>query len=369
MKRYDAFIIIFLLLFYFVLLFAFKRHVFTYNFELNLITRFLHSQSIPHEVAGRIFLSDEDVYIASGYLHAAGNDPTSFVFEHPPLIKYLFGISILLFNNPYWIQIAFGILFIILTYLLGKYAFKKTVISVLACLFLIIDPLFLDVSGQALLDLGQAVFSLAYLIAFLYFPGNIILQGIILGFFASSKFWPAALFFFLVLNFFDFLRNKKVKFKKVFLTLFVTFIVFSMTYLKTFLIKGFSFNIVLFEMKMLKYWFDHSVSTYPFASLILFLSGFFKTWWGEKEIIRSNIYSILWPLLFIISIVQTIRLRKINHKTLVYALPIIYLLYLGVQAPFPRYFIIVLPYFYLSLSSFLFEVFFVRNKYKRGRQD
>ena len=47
------------------------------------------SQDIPHEVAGkRLFLSDSEIHIASGYLYALGNNPITFNFQHPPFIKY-----------------------------------------------------------------------------------------------------------------------------------------------------------------------------------------------------------------------------------------------------------------------------------------
>jgi hypothetical protein len=109
---------------------------------------------------------------------------------------------------------------------------------------------------------------------------------------------------------------------------------------------------------------QHSVTNLPFASLILFLTGFYKSWWGDHGIVRSPVWSILWPVSFIVSLINffiLLKRKKINLQLFVSLLPIVYLFYLGVQAPFPRYFILILPFFYMTLANYL-VVFFIKNK-------
>src|SRR3989338_6950130 len=110
---------------YILILFITHQNVFTATFDKSLITRYFLSQDITHEVPGkRLFLSDEDVYTATGYLYIHGEDPSQFNFEHPPFIKYLFGLSIVLFNNPLIIQVVLGALTLASLYILGLRLFK-----------------------------------------------------------------------------------------------------------------------------------------------------------------------------------------------------------------------------------------------------
>ena len=76
-----------------------KPVVLNYQFHDRLIQQYLRSQDITHDVAMRSFLSDSDIHIAAGFLYASGADPAEYNFQHPPFIKYLFGVSILIFNN------------------------------------------------------------------------------------------------------------------------------------------------------------------------------------------------------------------------------------------------------------------------------
>ncbi len=104
MKIKEGFILI---LVYLGWLAVFQPQVYTYRFDPVLINSYLQSQDIPHEVDQRVFLSDGEIHIAAGYLYAKGADPTVYNFQHPPLLKYLYGLSILVFHNPYFVQLFF----------------------------------------------------------------------------------------------------------------------------------------------------------------------------------------------------------------------------------------------------------------------
>ena len=98
---------------YLIVLFFRNPNIFSYKFDTSLVKKYLCSQDISHEPpCKRLFLSDEDIHIAAGYLYAKGSDPIVYNFQHPPLIKYLYGYSIILFHNPYFVQIGLGILFL-----------------------------------------------------------------------------------------------------------------------------------------------------------------------------------------------------------------------------------------------------------------
>lgn len=359
MRKRDWLSIFFIILFYFIVIFLSKREIFSFKFDKSLIKKYFLSQDIPHEVAGkRLFLSDGEIYLATGYLYLQGYDPSEFNFEHPPLTKYLFGLSIKFFNNPYFIQIGFGMMILILVYYLGIKIFKKSVASFITCLFLILDPLFVDLSSQPLLDFSQTVFFILYFLSVFYWK-NYILQGIFLALFAGTKFWVSPIFFIFIFAVFQ-LYKKEFKFKEFIYHLLVAFFVYCLLYTQTFIIRKGNFNIIWHILKTFKYRLIHNSSSFPGASLVMFLTGYFRAWWGKKEILRANIWSPFWLISFLVciraSLVCLIQ-RKIGEKFLISVVPVLYLFYLGVQAPFPRYFMIILPFSYLVLSEFIYSKF------------
>lgn len=349
--------VILLVVFYLIILFQSHKEIFYYRFNNELISRYLLSQDIPHEVAGkRLFLSDSEIHIASGYLYALGNNPTTFNFQHPPFIKYLYGLSILIFKNPFIVQIIFGISLLFLTYMTSFILFGSFLFSFVASLLLLIDPLFIGISSQALLDLGQAVFILLYFYLLLNKKKiNNIFPGIILGILFASKFWIGSLFFVIIFDFY-FIYKKKLKIKEIIGHFLIASITFSIIYFKTFFdAKGF-FNIIFFELKTVKYWLHHSTASIFGSSLFLFLTGNFKSWWGNKTIIKSGVWSPLWPIVFVFTSLRLVKLlieKKFDKEFLVALIPIAYLIYLGVQAPFDRYFILILPFFYIIFARLI----------------
>jgi hypothetical protein len=156
------------------------------------------------------------------------------------------------------------------------------------------------------------------------------------------------------------LLKQRFSLKLFLLQLFIAFLVFSSTYIVTFINTKGNFNIIFFQLKVLKYWFDHSSASSPFSSSILFLSGYYKSWWNTQEVTKGEVWNILWPLSFIISLLK-IRSDLINKlltkKTLFAFIPIAYLFYLGPQAPFVRYFILILPFFYAVSAEFIINNF------------
>jgi hypothetical protein len=340
-----------LVIIYILLLFLFKREIFYFRFDPTLINRYFQSQDITYEIKDRrIFLSDADIYQATGLLYALGYDPSQFNFEHPPFLKTLFGISILFFNNPYIIQVIMGMLLIALTYYLGNRVYNNNLVAFLGGLLLVMDGLFLDISSQTLLDLGQTLLFIAYFLAIFYWR-NLWLAGIFLGLFAGCKFWITPLFFIGLFAGYLWLK-KQLHLKHFLLHLILGFVIYSLLYLPTFINHQGKFNIIFYWLKTLKYRLVHNTSSFPGASLLMFATGYFKTWWGKEQFIKSQPWSFFWPITLFFSFKKSLELiGKVNLTNLIGATPFLYLIYLGVQAPFPRYFLILLPFAYLNLAE------------------
>jgi hypothetical protein len=183
----------------------------------------------------------------------------------------------------------------------------------------------------------------------------------VLGVLCASKFWAGPLFFIGLVHLY-LLYKRKFDVKNLVLQFLIAFLTFNIVYMRTYLAKEGHFNIFFFELKSLKYWFHHSVSSYPGASLILFTAGSMKKWWGDMAWVTAGVWTPLWPLLLFISTsYAAIKSYKIKINELVFLawIPLLYLMYLGVQAPFERYFILVLPYLYLTVSYLLFHYLFL----------
>ncbi len=338
--------------------FLFLKHqdLFKYKFNVNLISEYLRSQDIEDKgnaIKDRIFLSDSDLYIASGYLYAKGADPTGYDFQVPALIKYLFGFSILAFGNPFYVQIVFGIALLWLTYFLGMKLFKNRAVSLIGTTLLLIDPVFGGMMNGALLDLGQTVFALSFVILMFFYPESFILQGITLGLFAASKFWSTAVIFvFLITIYKIFIRKERLNIKKIGLVLLTTLITYSLLYIKTFINNYGDFNIVIYQGKVLRYMLAHNSAGVPGGPIALFISGYFLPWW-QNGIIHIGDWSFLWPISFLASVFLIFKTKLKDLRFFFYLLPIGYLLLTSTQVPFTRYFLIILPYAYLNLSSLL----------------
>lgn len=323
--------------------------IFHYRFDNNLINKYFCSQDIPHEVpCKRIFLSDGDLHIAASYLYIKGYDPSLYHFQHMPFVKYLYGLTIILFHNPYYLEIVFVILYLIFSYIFIQKIFRSHSTAILTCLLLSLGPLLRTLAKDASFDVAQADFMLLYGMLVLFKPKNYWLQGLLLGLFASSKFWGDVPFFVIMFYGYNFLK-KKSTWKIFLLHLTVAFIVFCSTYIVSFInLKG-NFNIIFFQLRILKYWLNHSVASIPFSSVIIFLTGYYKSWWVTEELVKSEVWNLIWPLSFILAILKVktdFAHKQFTKKTLLAIIPLAYLFYLGPQIPFIRYFILILPFFY-----------------------
>ncbi len=375
MKYFRGYLLVIVSLFVYIISVYFRHsRLFHYQFQPTLIHRYFLSQDIPYEPNGkRLFLSDGEIHQAAGYLYWHGESPAEINFQHPPLIKYLFGISIILLKNPLWVQFVFALVMITATFALAKIVTRSFLIALLASTFLAADPLLTTLSNIALLDLGQATFLLFYVILTIKkTKAWWVTSGLVLGLAAASKFWAGSLFFIFITLIFSFVKNKKLGLhfaafktlissksasqliKGYFYQVVIAGVVFSLVYLPTIVVSRGRFNLLFFELKTVKYWFCHSISVVPFASLAMFFIGKFRAWWGSQSILMTPSWWLFWPLSLttssIFGLVKIIKTRRVTNLVFISLLPISYLFYIAIQAPFERYFIIILPFVYIGFA-------------------
>jgi hypothetical protein len=344
-------------------IFIFSKHpdLLSYKFNQDVVKNYLRSQDIedPNElIKDRIFISDSDIYLASGYLYAKGDNPAKYNFQHPPLIKYLFGYSVLLTGNPYWVQLFFGLVFLLLTYFLSSKILKYKWMAVIPSAFILSDPLFGNVISGCYLDLGQAVFAISFIILALYFPKKYFWVGLSLGLFAGSKFWSTAVMVAGLTYLFKFIIQKeKFNFLQILSTISVSLLVYLLTYTKYFLAGGWLMSFIELQGRIFKFMLSHNSAGQIGGSILLFATGFFTPWWkGGVE--RAVDWSLLWPIGLISSVVLVIKSKFKGVELFIYLLPAIYLLLISTGVPFTRYFVIILPFIYISLTKLFLDRFY-----------
>jgi hypothetical protein len=340
MKSLNPKFVLILTLSFIVFVFLNRQKLFQ-TFNPEVVNRYLRSQDIldtEDKIKDRIFVSDEEIYIASGYLYANGAKPTDYNFQHPPFIKYLFGLSSKYFNLPLLPNIIFGAILLFEIYILGDLIFKKKLIGLLASLLLLIDPVFKEVAIYALLDLGQMVFILGFILVTLFKPKNYILFGVLLGLAMASKFYSPVIIFLGIIYLYKFI-SKKFILKYEFLTLVFSFLAFSVVYF-----KSFPFNIFFYQAKLIRFMIDHNTAVAWGGVINMFFGGY-----------------ILWPIIFFVNVYSILNAKFTDLRFLFYLIPILYTLVLCFQLPFTRYFILILPFLYLSFSNFLLNMILYKN--------
>ncbi len=94
---------------------------------------------------------DERIYIEAGMKYINGIPPLYYNYEHPPLAKYLIGLSTII-GDPHLISIICYILSLLCFYSIILEVNGNSVIALLATLLPMTDTIFINVHRHALLD-------------------------------------------------------------------------------------------------------------------------------------------------------------------------------------------------------------------------
>lgn len=346
-QKSNIFCIIFIAILFSFFVYSDKDFLFQ-KFDREVVGRYLKSQDIEDregKIKDRIIISDNDVYIATGFLYATGTDPTEYNAPHTPLIKYLFGFSAKYLNLPLFSNLVLSFLFLVSVYLMGKIVFKSEIVGLLSSIMLLFDPVFKEVTIYALLDLGQMVFIMYFFILNFKKKENLLAKGIFLGLAAASKFYSPVVIFLLLLYLYK-LINNKFNIKKEILVLFFAAATFFGVYIVTLIDKGVIYTFYN-QAKIIKYMVTHNTATTWGKSLELFFEGPF-----------------FWQISLFSSVFMLLKNNYKSSKFFVMFVPIVILLMLSFQLSFTRYFIMVLPFLYLGFAYFLFYIIgkFSKNK-------
>ena len=362
-------IAILLIAFIFVLLMLIvysNRGKFTEKFDsVYWKNKYEHSQwTLPQS---KRVLGDEGLYIYVGYLLTHGANPTLLNAEAPPLAKYLLGLTIRIFNNPYIFGFISSSFALLAFFIFCRILTKSLMISSMATALFAADPLFSDQFSLAMLDSSYLLFLFLFFSVFVAVARTskktealiyAAVGGLLLGLLSEIKF-PLLSPVLALLFSFTLLRKRN-------LTAGLLFSVFSFAgylipYIPYFM-QGNSFGNWLQSQKwVINFWVvDYSVEKTFGSAFAAMLSGF------SQDLVTRNWDRVMhwnwgWPFVLILGITGLLRSIGREHKEkiiwiIIFIFTSVSLVSVNILPFRTRYLLPIIPFLYLGLAMFIQKV-------------
>lgn len=328
MKNIFIRLIIITIIIRLVIYIVINQNFFTRKFDLTYLSDTYSKSQYVLGPASKNGIGDDGLYTFAGYYYLFQKGDVSAVnFEHPPLGKYLIGLSILIFKNENLINIIYFIILLIITYRLGQILLKDNLLSLISAGILATDPLFLDNLIRSLLDLP---FTLFFSLAVYFF---------ILGLrkskynYLSMLFWGAAFstrFFPFMMIIYCFLLTVIFFYKRANLRIFLlSSLLIPMIYLIThisFFVYHPSLTEFLRHKKWMLSWFWGSKRIVGNIWINIF-TGYYQD--TTDKLVRNDYWFIAVPMVVTLALLQIKRLALKNIGMLIiYGICLFYLIYL-----------------------------------------
>lgn len=328
----------------------------------------------PHPAG---FIPDEIAYGYAGGALIRGGNPVEFIPEAPPLGKYLIGLSAVVFNNANILVLVFGILGLVMYYLVARQILRSQLLSLLAVVLVITEELYRNQYVYVpLFDLFQFFFLFGM---FYFFNGALKTSGHVLrymvfaqicvGCFIATKFFMSGIALVLPMVFTLIIQHDFRRLKVFILTSWIPVVVLLMTYLRVFA-YGYTWNKFLGIQKWIFIYWKGAVAL-PFTIWDLLFFNRWHTWWGDNQMLSDPQWSITWPIIacvcgvtILVYIFRIIPRKKELEVLLWFA--VWYGLFLSIGISTARYFVIYLPVLYLigiyGITEYLLPFIYSRSK-------
>lgn len=329
-----------------------------------LFTLYQNSQWVnPQSKYG---IGDDGLYQVAGYTLATKHEFFTINPEMPPLAKYIYGYSILLFGNAEIASLLMFIISIIVFWFLIRKYIKNLSLQICATIFFITDPLLFEQSYMTMFDLPQLIFLLLHFLIMINLFKNdysfkkyltlILLAGVTLGLFMSVKIAFLAVIIGVLDVFILYSRKKIVYFG---LICCIALVIYIGAYLP-YLLQGHTlFELLKAQKWMLNFYLSSGIRP-VYGTVLTTLSMGKIIGWGEfSKWENVSHWTIVWTLyLFTFLVFGFQTLSKFSKKNNTVLFPI-FLLISGLLLSFiflpffTRYLVLILPFFIL-----LFFIFF-----------
>jgi len=339
-------------------IFIYRQRLFS-KYEVNYwLEKFPQSQIVIGDKAP-YFFSDSELYAIVGYKYLRGDVPTNLHPEVPPLGKILIGSSIFIFHNPNFVSLLFGLTSLLLIYILARFIKVPQDWAYFCLIIICLDGQFWDLSTSAMLDIFLLGFLLLTFLTFYRGLNNVrwfILSSLFLGFIASTKLYFTSIVLLWTLIITVLLTGSMNKFINYLISLIVFPIGFMAPYINSFLSGINIITFLKFQRWLTSWWAGNS--KVPFGEIfpLIFLNQW-HSWWGKKEVLSVPLWNPLWPISLVLALfTPMVYISKRN--ILIPALFIWFVSYLGflsITSPFPRYLILLFPFWVLLAVKSIYE--------------
>ena len=367
MKKTAVIFCLFIFFIQFFQILYFKNNLFTEKYDATYWKdRYEHSQyQLP--LSKRI-IGDDGLFAYSGYRLINGDNPFSINNDKPPVAKYFFGLSILLFNNPLHITLFFGLVTLLIFYFLARQLLKDNNLALFVTAILFLDPLFFSQFWITGLDLIQLSFLLLNILLLLKVEKtqkrNIFIalgSGLSLGLFAEVK-PPILLPIIFVLESILLLYKS---FKKEYLFFVLGFLLgIILPYLRFLYLGNGMVDILRIHKFMASIYLQSQLQAHVGAIWWALMFGKFPNI-TSGSFMNISEWWVLWPVAALLGIAVAIfslfsKKIDVSYKGISIFLLIALTIFTFIPS-YPRYLVIILPFLYIFGAKFV-QIFFSRRK-------
>jgi len=289
-------------------------------------------------------IDDEELYEYVGYaLIKKGLGVFEANPEMPPLGKYIIGWMEI---NSGWSKLtgpAFSTIMLGLLLWLGLLAFKHPGTALIAVIAYSFQPLYFENFWRSHLDTMVQCFLIAGFI--LLHKGKYFWGILILGFLPGLKF--SAFYFLLAFGFLVIYFIVKQKTNRLYY-LPLLLLPLLVSYGQFFISGNTIFDWLKNEKWIIQFYLSSTATSPWYNPLTMLFCGWWKQWWGDLSWVRFREWNLIWPIFCLLTLVN---LKKLITQKLLLILLIwlgIYLIALLTTIPTPKYFMLVLPFLYIS---------------------
>lgn len=294
-------------------------------------------------------IDDDMLYQYAGHNYIHGSDPSLINPETPFFVKYLYGLGILIFKNAVFVQNIFALLLLFVVYKITHTFTKDTTISLIASSLFSLDKIFTFQSFHTLLDLPHALFVLCTFYAFTLFSQEqnqkrsskfILAASIFIGLVAATKFYITA-----VIIYFTLLAFTPKSLKNITMLTVPSLIVYLATFSVYFFYHPNIIDFISHHISGIRLYLSY-IPEYPWGELLrIIYMGSWRTWWGEAQFIKVDVWSLMWPLTTTIVLLAPIIINKTKRTQILpmYTFTTLYIFTNLFHVVFPRYILTIFP--------------------------
>lgn len=301
-------------------------------------------------------ISDVELYTYAGYEYIHGENPILVNPEHPPLGKYLIGVSIEIFENQHIMSAIFAIAVLFLIFITINGSTDSILLASLGVFLTVIQSIFLDqITHAPQLDIFHLFFFLLMSFFIIRFRKSnkvheLLFAGFSFGLMLSIKvflqtFIIMSIFLIVVLIRKNNLKKDISNLVKMYL---VAGLTFTATYFAYFVHGGTFFGFLGVQRWIFEFYKNTSIDMSQLFGTYILLVMFnkWKFWSEGYPVISYSGWTVFWPFLYAIGIILAFRnifFKKNNDFVERYFSywVILYSVSLAFIPVFPRYFVLL----------------------------